>query len=209
MPTDLYCATGNSAKLREFQQAAGDGFRIHPLPPAACPETGDTFEANAREKGLCYSRAVWQDKSMREKRGCWIFADDSGLEIDHLAGAPGIYSARYAGPGAGDAANNALVLQKLRGVRHEERTARFVCCIALAREREVIKTFRGEVSGYILTEPAGGGGFGYDPLFWAPQLRATFSEVTAKEKWRLSHRGTAFRRMIAWLCGDAEAAAGS
>ena len=206
MPTDLYCATGNTAKLREFQQAAGDGFRVHRLPPAECPETGDTFEANAREKAIGYSRAVWQNKSMRDKRGCWIFADDSGLEIDHLAGAPGIYSARYAGPDADDAANNALVLQNLRGVRREKRTARFVCCIALLREEEVVKTFRGEVSGYILTALAGGGGFGYDPLFWVPRLGATFSEVTAKEKWRLSHRGTAFREMIAWLGGDAEAA---
>lgn len=195
MALRLYCATSNPGKLFEFQQAAGEGVEIHGLPPVPCPETGATFEENAVSKALCYSAAL----QGAPNNATLLFADDSGLAVDALDGAPGIHSARFAGPGAGDAANNALLLAKLDGVPRPLRTARFVCCIALSQGGRVIRTFRGEVSGIILSQGRGGGGFGYDPLFYLPELGYTFAELTPRQKWMHSHRGQAFEQMLAWL----------
>jgi XTP/dITP diphosphohydrolase len=178
----LYAATSNPAKLAEFRQGAPEGIEIVAAGPVDCPETGASFEENARQKALCYAAAV----------GDLVFADDSGLEVDLLGGAPGIYSARYAGENAGDAENRARLLRELGGRRA---AARFVCVIAVARPGEVLAAFRGDVEGVILDSERGELGFGYDPLFYYPPLGRTFAEMTAEEKFACSHRGQAFREM--------------
>jgi XTP/dITP diphosphohydrolase len=190
--TTLYCATGNAGKLREFRMAADTtpiGIELLPgfkqLPPAL--EDGTTFEENAIRKALHYSPHV----------AGLLFADDSGLEVDALGGAPGVYSARFSGPHATDESNNRLLLEKLRGIAN--RRARFVCAIALVEAERVIGVYHGAVEGTILDEPRGTGGFGYDPLFYCPAFGCTFGEATAEQKLSLSHRGQAMRTMLASL----------
>lgn len=184
----VYCGTSNPGKLSEFQAAAPD-FDVRALPAAVAPpeEHGETFEANAREKALAYGAHV----------SGYIFADDSGLEVDALNGEPGVHSARYAGPNATDADNNALLLARLRGVQN--RTAHFVCVIALVRDGALVKTFRGAVEGTILDAPRGAGGFGYDPLFYYEPFGCTFGEASLKQKMRVSHRAQALDAMFTYL----------
>ncbi len=191
---ELFCATGNRAKLREFENASGAEVSIRGCGPFDCPETGDSFAANAQQKALCYGSRVEAE---------WLFADDSGLVVDALGGDPGIHSARYAGEPRNDRANNDLVLRRLRGVPRAERTARFVCAIALLRAGRPAACFHGRVEGLVLEEPDGEGGFGYDPLFYFPPLGASFGRLDAEDKWRCSHRGNAFRAMLAWLRSNA------
>ena len=187
---ELFCATSNQNKLLEFQHSAGKDILIRGCPSRDCPETGDSFEANALQKALCYS----------EITDCeWLFADDSGLAVDALDGAPGILSARYAGPGCSDRDNNRLLLRRLASVAREERRARFVCAIALLRNGALAGTFRGEVEGLVLRRQSGARGFGYDPLFYFPPLRKSFGRLPADVKWIHSHRGKAFRAMLGWL----------
>jgi len=185
----LWCATGNPGKLREFRLAADRGdidLELLPdfksLPEAV--EDGHTFEENAIRKALHYSRYA---------EGL-LFADDSGLEVDALGKAPGVYSARYSGPQATDASNNRLLLERLLGV--EDRSARFVCAIALVEGECVVGTWRGAVEGRILDAPRGTGGFGYDPLFFYPPYGCTFGEATEEQKLHVSHRGQALRAML-------------
>ena len=187
---ELTCATSNRHKLREFQEAAGTGVLVRGCASRDCPETGDTFEANALQKALCYSEAAG---------GEWLFADDSGLEVDALDGAPGILSARYGGSGASDEANNRRLLKNLDGVPRDRRTARFVCAIALLRHGQHAATFRGVAEGLVLFRHSGSRGFGYDPLFYYPPLRKSFGRLSAAAKWDHSHRGHAYRAMLAWL----------
>ncbi len=187
----VWCATGNPGKLREFRLAGSVlGIEIEPLPDLksieAPEETGATFEENACLKAAYYSRFA---------PGI-LFADDSGLEVDALGGEPGVLSARYAG-GAGDDANNELVLERLGDNPH--RTARFVCVIAVAEAGVVKATFRGTVEGEILHEIRGGGGFGYDPMFYYPPFGCSFGEVDGERKFAVSHRGEALRKMLGWL----------
>lgn len=188
----VHCATGNKGKLREFH-LAGEllGIDVEALPDlksiAAPEETGATFEDNAKLKAEYYSRYA----------PGLLFADDSGLEVDALGGAPGVYSARYAGEGAGDEANNQLLLKNLEG--RTDRSGRFVCVIAIARAGETLATFRGEVEGEILHAPKGSGGFGYDPLFWYKEFGCSLAEVPEEKKFAVSHRGKALRMMLAWL----------
>jgi XTP/dITP diphosphohydrolase len=190
--TILYCATGNAGKLREFRKAADSArIAIELLPgfkqlPAAV-EDGATFEENAIRKALHYSPYA----------AGLLFADDSGLEVEALGGAPGVYSARFSGPHATDDSNNRLLLEKLRGVAN--RRARFVCAIALVEGERVIGVYHGSVEGTILEEPRGAGGFGYDPLFYCPEFGCTFGEATEEQKLSLSHRGQAARAMLAAL----------
>ncbi len=191
---ELRCATGNRAKLREFENFADGEFLIRGCELFDCPETGYTFEANAKQKALCYSSRIEAE---------WLFADDSGLVVDALGGDPGIRSARYAGEPRDDRANNDLVLHRLRGVPQAARTARFVCSIALARAGCLAACFHGCVDGLVLEEPDGEGGFGYDPLFYCPPLDTSFGRVSAADKRRYSHRGNAFRAMRAWLRANA------
>lgn len=181
----LYCATSNPGKLREFALAARPGVEIVPVtgvPP--CAEDGLTFEENAVAKAVYYSRHA----------PGLLFSDDSGLEVDALGGAPGIYSARYAGD---DGGNNARVLRELEGV--ENRAARFVCVVALARAGRLLQTFRAEVEGEILKIPRGDGGFGYDPLFYYPPLECSLAEVPEDEKFEISHRGQAIAMMMNYI----------
>lgn len=179
----LYCATTSAGKLREFRLAGLDVEVLRGIPPVE--ETGASFEENAILKARYYAR--FADGP--------LFADDSGLEVDALNGAPGIYSARWAGPSATDAENNAHLLQTLAGVK--DRAARYVCLLALVNGQRVIGTYRGEVAGEILTAPRGVGGFGYDPLFWYHPLRRTFGELGNEEKFAVSHRGKALRLLKA------------
>jgi len=184
----VYCATGNPGKLREFQLAAPD-FDVRPLPVSvpAPEETGATFAANAVEKAIAYGQHV----------SGYLFADDSGLEVDALGGEPGVRSARYAGEHATDEANNALLLARLRGV--ENRSARFVCIIALVKDGRLVKTFRGTAEGRIIDAPRGSGGFGYDPLFFCEAFGCTFGEASIERKMTVSHRARALAAMFAYL----------
>lgn len=193
----LYCATTNPGKLREFRQAAaelgGGLLTIEPLPhlkdiPPPV-EDGETFEENAILKALYYSQ--FEDAA--------VIAEDSGLVVDGLDGAPGVYSARYAGPAATDEANNALVLERMRGVAN--RAARYQCVIALADHGRILGTWAGSVEGEILDEQRGTNGFGYDPMFYHPAFGCTFGEATAEQKLSVSHRGQAFRKLIGWYRG--------
>jgi XTP/dITP diphosphohydrolase len=198
-PLKLFCATSNAGKLREFRQAAGAAIEIEGLPAVDCPEVDDTFEQNAVSKAICYSRAALADPALARERPLYVFADDSGIEVDALDGAPGIYSARFAGPGATDRANNDLLLARLQGVPADRRGARFVCAIALARDGKLLNTFRGTVEGRIQEAAAGSGGFGYDPLFFFPPLSRCFGELDSATKWTHSHRGKAFRQLLEWI----------
>jgi len=184
----VFCATGNAGKLREFQLAAPD-FDVQRLPVSvpAPEETGDTFEANAAEKAVAYGKHI----------AGYLFADDSGLEVDALNGEPGVRSARFAGEHATDQANNALLLERLRGI--ENRTARFVCVIALVNNGQLVKTFRGAVEGRILDGPRGTGGFGYDPLFFYAPFGCTFGEAPIERKMTVSHRALALGAMFNYL----------
>ncbi|MDQ6699410.1 MAG: RdgB/HAM1 family non-canonical purine NTP pyrophosphatase [Acidobacteriota bacterium] len=167
------------------------GVPIEPLPGmdeiAPCEETGSTFEENAILKAEYYGKLA----------DGLLFADDSGLEVDALDGAPGIYSARYAGQGATDLENNRLLLENL--LRIENRGARFVCVIALSDRGRLLKTFRGEVEGMILRVARGTEGFGYDPLFYYPPFGRSFGEVEKERKFGVSHRGKALKQMTEYL----------
>jgi XTP/dITP diphosphohydrolase len=188
----LYAATKNKGKLHEFLDAAAQSaltdLRIEPLPSLSDlqlpEETGVTFEENARLKAQYYSGYT----------DGFVFADDSGLEVDALGGAPGVYSARYAGPSATDEENNRLLLDNLLG--EQSRSGRFVCVIALARQGQILLTSRGTVEGEILEEPRGREGFGYDPLFYSPEAGCTFAEASREQKFQVSHRGRAFRLLL-------------
>src|SRR5262249_22417093 len=152
-----------------------------------CIEDGDTFEANAILKACHYGRHA----------SGLLFADDSGLEVDALGDAPGVYSARFSGPHATDESNNRLLLEKLRGV--ENRAARFVCVIALVEGETVRGTYRGSVEARIIDHPRGIHGFGYDPLFFHPPFGCPFGEAGDEQKFEASHRGQALRKMLADL----------
>ena len=197
----ILIATSNPGKLRDFAgAAAGHGIEIASIPGfaslSAVVEDGLTFEENARKKAEAYSRHA---------PGEIVLADDSGLEVDALNGAPGVHSARYAADqphlaneNTGEEANNARVLRELRKVPPERRTGRFICVLVAARDRQTLASFRGTAEGIILDSPRGTGGFGYDPLFYFPEIRKTFAELSAEEKAGYSHRGAAFRQFLVW-----------
>jgi len=197
----ILIATSNPGKLRDFAgAAAAQGVEVAAIPDfSSLPpvvEDGETFEANARKKAETYSRYVTREI---------VIADDSGLEVDALHGAPGVHSARYAAnqphlvdANTDDEANNARVLRELKHVPPEKRTARFVCVLVAARDGKTLATFRGTAEGNILAAPRGKNGFGYDPLFYFPEIKKTFAELSAEEKSRYSHRGAAFRQFLAW-----------
>jgi XTP/dITP diphosphohydrolase len=194
-------ATSNPGKLRDFAGAASaHGVEIACLANfSSLPgvvEDGLTFEANARKKAEHYSRYA---------PGEIVLADDSGLEVDALNGAPGVHSARYAAHephkaenNTDDDDNNARLIRELNNVPAEKRTGRFVCVIAAARDGETLAVFHGKAEGIILDTPRGRNGFGYDPLFYFPQIQKTFAELTAEEKAGYSHRGKAFRGFLEW-----------
>jgi XTP/dITP diphosphohydrolase len=195
----LYAASSNPGKLRDFTTAARvHGLRLLPLPGLsdhpAPPEDEPTFEGNARKKALYYSRLI---------PGEIVIADDSGLEVDVLDGAPGVRSARFAEDagfavnGSVDERNNLCLLERLAGVGEKERGARYVCVLAAARDGSVLETGQGTVAGRILEAPRGDGGFGYDPLFYLPSIERTMAEIDLTEKEALSHRGNALKDLLA------------
>ncbi|SEG66990.1 XTP/dITP diphosphohydrolase [Bryocella elongata] len=215
----LYAATSNPGKLREFSTSASSaGIDVLPLPGLKdIPEPVEdapTFMGNAELKAVACSLAA---------PGLFVFADDSGLEVDALHGEPGVRSARYADdagylaptnsgaprlssetwasaepPLSKDQRNNALLLERLRALpANTPRTAKFVCALALARDGHVLLRATSAVDGEILDAPRGTNGFGYDPLFLIPSLYLTTAELPADKKWSLSHRGRAFRSLLA------------
>ncbi len=199
----LFAATSSQGKLRDFRTAAdAHGIALEPLPglDSITPpdEDGTTFEDNARLKAVYYSQFA---------PGELVLADDSGLEVDALSGAPGVRSARYAAdaglvdsPDAPvdntDVWNNMLLLQRMASVSEDQRTARYRCVLAAARDGQVVKTAHGTVEGLILQAPRGTGGFGYDPLFYLPVLDSTMAEISLETKLTLSHRGRALELLL-------------
>jgi XTP/dITP diphosphohydrolase len=195
----LYVATSNPGKLRDFAAAAEDSdILIEPLPrlsgiPAPA-EDEPTFKGNARAKAIYYSALA---------PGELVVADDSGLEVDALNGEPGVRSARYAEDAefsavgtTTDQRNNLYLLTKLEDVPAGERKARYHCVLAAAKDGVSLLTGEGVVEGEILMEPRGEGGFGYDPLFYLPDLRKTMAEIDPATKHKISHRGEALRNLL-------------
>jgi len=210
--TTLYVATTNPGKLRDFTVAAeAEGIAIYPLPglkdiPAPAEDEPD-FEGNAQVKAVHYSRFL---------PGEIVLADDSGLEVDALRGEPGVRSARYADD-AGfvtdtgtntDERNNQYLLARLKGVSGEGRSARYRCVLVAVRGGECLLTAEGTVEGEILIVPRGAGGFGYDPLFYLPELGQTMAEIDLATKHWLSHRGQALRALMAKM-RDSQRSAGT
>jgi len=195
----LYAATSNAGKLAEFSACAGGaeidvlalpGLKQMPEPV----EDASTFMGNAEKKAVAYSLLA---------PGLLVMADDSGLEADALGGQPGVRSARFAddlnfepGQGTKDERNNRCLLSLLAALPNADRNGRFVCALALARDGEVLLRAEGVCEGEILTAPRGSNGFGYDPLFLVPSLGLTTAELHPATKWRLSHRGKAFRVLL-------------
>lgn len=200
----ILVATSNLGKIRDLAGAASHyGIDVAQIPNfSSLPlvvENGQTFEANARKKAEEYSRHV---------PGELVIADDSGLEVDALGGAPGVHSARYAADephladtNTDDEANNAKLIREIKRVPPDKRTGRFVCWIAAARDGHTLAIFEGKAEGMIQETPKGTNGFGYDPLFFFPQINKTFAELTAAEKAHYSHRGEAFRKFLEWYSG--------
>lgn len=199
----LVIATGNPGKLREFSSLlAGLPFELTSsaeLKLSSPEETGTTFLANALLKAR-YAASLSASAAV---------ADDSGLEVDALGGAPGIYSARYAGLGADDAANNAKLMRDLAGIPPERRGARYRCALAFVESAADAAPLIAEAEwqGFILDAPRGGGGFGYDPFFWLPDFNKTAAELEPADKNRLSHRGKALRALREQLAGREQLAA--
>ncbi len=192
MPRTLYVASSNPGKLRDFALAAArQNLAVLPLPEldaiAPPPEDAPTFEGNARDKAIYYGRFL---------PGEMVLADDSGLEVDCLQGAPGIRSARYAADAGVALDNNQFLLQELEGVADRNRGARYRCVLAVARDKTVLETAEGTAEGRILSAPRGSGGFGYDPLFYVPALGHTMAEISDEERWAHNHRGSAFRALL-------------
>ena len=192
----LVVASLNRAKVRELIALLGElPYIIVPLadlPGATLPEeTADTYAGNALLKAQAGARL----------HGDVVLGDDSGLEVDALGGAPGLHSARFGGPGLDDAGRTALLLERLRGVPRERRTARFRCVIALVGLGGPTRTVEGMVEGLIADAPRGSGGFGYDPVFFHPGFGRTFGELDEAEKSRVSHRALAAQAARALLIG--------
>lgn len=191
----LLIATTNPGKVAEFRKLLA-GLPIRVIGPEDltqavpdCIEKGGSFCENARIKAR-----HWFNHS-----GLASLADDSGLAVEALDGAPGIYSARFAGDGATDKDNLERLLERLHGVDHSERGASFICCLALCRTNNSLVMFQGRCDGVILDHPRGRGGFGYDPVFYYPPLGKTFAQLDTEGKNRVSHRGRALQSLREWL----------
>lgn len=191
MKRRIVFATGNKDKMKEIRQILADlGMEIVSMKEAGVDieivEDGMSFEENAEIKARVVSRVLTSDI---------VLADDSGLEIDYLDKAPGIYSARFAGEDTSYDIKNRIFLDRLEGVPDEERTARFVCAVAAVFPDGTSETVRETIEGRIAHEPAGENGFGYDPIFYVPEYECTTAEMSAELKNELSHRGKALRSM--------------
>ncbi len=187
-------ATNNRAKFQELSAllSSEDWELVSPTQQEISlevPETGQTLEENAVIKAAAYARAS----------GLVTVADDSGLEVEALGGGPGLFSARYAGEGASDSDRISLLLSELSGTPWERRKARFRCILAVATPNGQVELCQGECQGIITSEPRGEGGFGYDPVFFLPELGKTMAELSPEEKNRISHRGRAARKALELL----------
>jgi XTP/dITP diphosphohydrolase len=198
-PRPILIASSNPGKTRELlellETAGARAVTLGDL-PAPVPtfeENGRTYEENGLGKAQHYARLS----------GLVAIADDSGLEVDALGGEPGVWSARYGGPGLDDAGRNRRLLEALKNVPEGGRTARYVAVAVVARPDGEARAFRGECDGVILRKPRGGGGFGYDPLFFHPPFDATFAEVEPGRKHAVSHRGRAFQALAEFLASPA------
>ncbi|HVB86466.1 MAG TPA: RdgB/HAM1 family non-canonical purine NTP pyrophosphatase [Candidatus Dormibacteraeota bacterium] len=194
MLTRVLLASSNLGKLREYRElAAGTGVELDLLPNFQThppfDESALTFAEIGAAKALHYSRFTSE----------MVLADDSGLVVPALGGAPGVRSARYAGPNATDEENNRKLLREMQGRERDQRRARFVCVTALARSGRALAIVSDSAQGSIVQQPRGTGGFGYDPLFYSPELGCTFAEAPAPQKNRRSHRGKAFAKILALL----------
>jgi len=183
-------ASKNEGKIKEFRKMLApygtEVLSLNDLPDAPnVEETGATFQENARLKA----------EAIAERYQCLAIADDSGLAIDALGGRPGIYSARYAGEEKDDRKNIEKVLKELEDVPMNERSARFVCVLAVSRPGSETVFAEGECRGFITTAPRGEGGFGYDPIFYIPEMNKTFAELTSEEKNAISHRARALKNL--------------
>jgi len=206
MPTTIYIATSNPGKLREFREAAQSLAvdlqavpGLETVPPAI--EDGSTFEQNAQIKAEYYSRLV---------PSAMVLAEDSGLSVDQLGGAPGVHSARYAAmlhsatsnqavhQNSQDEDNNRALVSQLERLPAGKIAGKYVCTIAVGRDEGTLATFLGEAHGEMLIHPRGSEGFGYDPYFYFPTLGKTFAELTLEQKRLYSHRGQAFKRFLEW-----------
>ena len=190
----IFLASSNPGKLREYRELAGDAtLELELLPNfgniPVFEETAPSFAENSAGKALYYSK--FADEI--------VLADDSGLVVPVLGGAPGVLSARYAGPNATSAERATKLLGELAGKTGEERRARFVCVITIARQGRTLAVVSGSAQGLIANQPHGLHGFGYDPIFCFPDGRRTYAEASAEEKNLASHRGKAFRRLMALL----------
>ncbi len=192
IPRDIVLASGNPGKLREFQQLLdGHGFRVQPQSDFEIPEAAET--------GLSFvENAILKARNACAHTGLPAIADDSGLAVDALGGAPGIYSARFAGPGASDADNNRKLLQQLEGRDEVERRARFICLLVFMRHQADPTPIicQGSWEGRILEAPRGNNGFGYDPLFYVPEKGSSSAELTKDEKNAISHRSRAMAQLL-------------
>ena len=192
IPRRLLVSTRNDHKVGEIREILGADFQVLDLSTISgvgeVEETGVTFEENATLKALAVSGYF----------DGWVIADDSGLEVDVLHGAPGVWSARFSGEGATDASNRALLLEKLKGARGKERSARFRCVIVLARAGRKLAAFSGSVEGVIINQEKGSGGFGYDSIFVPEGHCETFAQLGPEVKNALSHRARALAGLLAW-----------
>ena len=186
-------ATGNANKMVEVRMILADcGYEIVSMKEAGIDidivEDGKTFEENAIIKATAISKT-------KEAEGCVVLADDSGLEVDYMDGAPGIYSARWQGEDTPYSIKNQMIIDALADAKEEERTARFVCAIAAAFPDGTVTTCRGVIEGMIAHQPAGEHGFGYDPIFYLPEYGVTSAEIPIEKKNEISHRGKALEAM--------------
>ncbi len=193
-PVRLQVASSNPGKLREYRElAGGEPIQLETVPGiAALPlfdESAPTFAENSAGKAIHYSRFTDEP----------VIADDSGLVVPALGGAPGVHSARYAGPDASDADRVQKLLGEMRGKTSSERRARFVCVLTLAEAGRAIAVFSDSVEGVLAEEPRGSAGFGYDPVFYFEKLGKTYAEISRQEKNEYSHRGRAFRKLLKFL----------
>jgi XTP/dITP diphosphohydrolase len=195
-PIRIFLASSNPGKLREYRILAGDSpiefaalQNFERMPPFE--ETAPTFAENSAGKALHFSNFS----------GGVVLADDSGLVVPALGGAPGVYSARYAGPGASDADRVQKLLREMTGLQGENRRASFVCVTSLAQGGRILAVLSDLAEGVITTEPRGSDGFGYDPVFFFERLGRTYAEITRDEKNQYSHRGKAFRKALAFMQG--------
>lgn len=194
----LIIASNNQGKINEIKKVLNDmPINVFSLKDIGLDidveEDGITFEENAKKK----SEEIYKELIKRGESNFIVMSDDSGLEVEYLNGEPGVYSARYAGEHGNDKKNNEKLLLNLKGVSYDNRSARFVCQLALINDKNIYKSVTGTVNGYILEEERGRDGFGYDPLFLYEPFNKTFAELTIEEKNDISHRGIALKKISA------------